>query len=83
MSGPIVVSDGILPVREMISEGENGYLFDFFDREQLVERAVAILGQDNFVFFFAARRKIEGEFSFRDNSLPAYLALLQELSALD
>ena len=31
----------------------------------------------------AARRKIEGEFSFRDNSLPAYLALLQELSALD
>ena len=81
--GAPVLGSSTPPVREMISEGENGYLFDFFDREQLVERAVAILGQDNRELCAAARRKIEGEFSFRDNSLPAYLALLQELSALD
>ena len=78
--GAPVLGSSTPPVREMISDGVNGYLFDFFDREQLVERAVTILEQDNHDVCAAARSKIESEFSFRDNSLPAYLALLQELS---
>jgi glycosyltransferase involved in cell wall biosynthesis len=79
--GAPVLGSSTPPVREMISEGVNGYLFDFFDREQLVERAVAILGQDNSEVCAAARRKIESEFSFRGNSLPAYLVLLDDLLA--
>jgi glycosyltransferase involved in cell wall biosynthesis len=77
--GAPVLGSATPPVQEMIRDGENGYLFDFFDREQLVERAVGILAGDVRPVVRAAREMIEGRFSFREHSLPAYLALLDEL----
>ena len=77
--GAPVLGSATPPVQEMIRDGENGYLFDFFEREQLVERAVRILGADVKPVVHAAREMIEGSFSFREHSLPAYLGLLREL----
>lgn len=77
--GAPVLGSATAPVQEVIRNGENGYLFDFFDREQLVDRAVAILGQTGEMtdaIRQTARRDIETRFSFRQQSLPAYLQLI-------
>lgn len=77
--GTPVLGSATPPVQEMIRDGENGFLFDFFDRDQLVERAVRILGMDAAPIARAARECVEGRFSFSQHSLPAYLSLLREL----
>jgi glycosyltransferase involved in cell wall biosynthesis len=77
--GAPVLGSRTPPVEEMIRDGENGHLFDFFDREQLVESAVRVLAEDQSAITAAARAFVEGRFSFRDHSLPAYQKLLGEL----
>jgi glycosyltransferase involved in cell wall biosynthesis len=77
--GAPVLGSRTPPVEEMIRDGVNGHLFDFFDREQLVESAVRVLAGDQSMITAAARAFIEGRFSFRDHSLPAYRKLLGEL----
>jgi glycosyltransferase involved in cell wall biosynthesis len=77
--GAPVLGSATAPVKEMIRDGENGWLFDFFDREALVERAVGILASDTTAVRVAARAMVEGRFSFRKHSLPAYLTLIREL----
>jgi len=78
--GVPVLGSATPPVQEIIREGENGFLFDFFDRGQLVARAVEILGRDNAGVIAAARRDMEADFSFQRNSLPAYKALINEVA---
>lgn len=41
--GCTVLASGTPPVREMITDGRNGLLFDFFDAEGLAARAVQVL----------------------------------------
>lgn len=79
-----VLGSATPPVQEVIRDGENGYLFDFFDRDQLVERAVDIVGQDQAqtdAVRRAARREIESRYSFAQHSLPAYRQLIEEKMA--
>ncbi|WP_427500995.1 glycosyltransferase [Methylomonas sp. MED-D] len=42
-TGPIIVASDTAPVRELIQDGKNGLLFDFFDQEGLVNRVVEAL----------------------------------------
>ncbi|MFM7783031.1 MAG: glycosyltransferase [Gammaproteobacteria bacterium] len=77
--GAPVLGSATPPVQEMIRDGENGWLFDFFDREALVAKAVEILASDTQAVRAAARAMVESRFSFREHSLPAYLALIREL----
>ena len=82
--GAPVLGSATPPVQEVIRDGENGYLFDFFNREQLVERATDIVGQDEGqteAIRVAARREIESRFSFTQHSLPAYRRLIHEVMA--
>ena len=82
--GAPVLGSATPPVKEVIRDGENGYLFDFFDRAQLVERAGGILGQDvaqTEAIRIAARREIESRFSFKHTSLPAYMDLIADMTA--
>ncbi len=41
--GCVVLGSNTAPVREMITEGENGLLVDFFDDQELAKRAVEVL----------------------------------------
>jgi glycosyltransferase involved in cell wall biosynthesis len=78
---PVLGSD-TPPVREVIRDGENGYLFDFFNQERLVEKALAALALDEAqtdVIRGNARKEIESRFSFSRNSLPAYRQLIDEV----
>jgi glycosyltransferase involved in cell wall biosynthesis len=77
--GAPVLGSSTPPVKEMITDGETGYLFDFFDRADVVEKAVSILAEDTRAVRDGARRLIESRFSFTANSLPAYLALLRDI----
>lgn len=82
--GAPILGSATPPVQEVIRDGENGYLFDFFDRDQLVERAIAIMGQDETqtaAIRDAARHEIESRYSFSRNSLPAYRQLIADVMA--
>jgi glycosyltransferase involved in cell wall biosynthesis len=41
--GAVVLGSATAPVKEMIRDGENGLLADFFDADQIAERAVQVL----------------------------------------
>jgi glycosyltransferase involved in cell wall biosynthesis len=82
--GAPVLGSATPPVQEVIRDGENGFLFDFFDRDQLVERAAGILGRDESQIESvrqAARREVESRFSFKHTSLPAYMDLIAAVTA--
>jgi glycosyltransferase involved in cell wall biosynthesis len=82
--GAPILGSATPPVKEVIRDGENGFLFDFFDRDQLVERAAEILGRDESQIDAvrqAARHEIESRFSFKHNSLPAYMDLITAVTA--
>lgn len=82
--GAPVLGSATPPVEEVIRDGQNGFLFDFFDKEQLVERAVDILGQPAARIDGirqTARRDMESGYSFKECSLPAYRRLIDEVMA--
>ena len=57
-------------------------MFDFFNQEQLVEKALAALALDDAqtdVLRRNARHEIESRYSFTRNSLPAYRQLIDEV----
>lgn len=77
--GVPVLGSATPPVKEVIREGENGFLFDFFDRQQLVEKACAILAmpeERRLAVGMAARETLVAGYDFRQHSLPAYRQLV-------
>ncbi len=74
--GAPILGSATSPVKEVIREGENGFLFDFFDTKRLVERAVGIVMTNVDAIRVAARNDIENRYSYRGQSLPAYERLL-------
>lgn len=80
--GVPVLGSATPPVQEVIRDGENGFLFDFFDRDRLVDYAAEIMALgDSRVESIrqAAREEIESRFSFARHSLPAYQQLITEV----
>ncbi len=41
--GAVVLASGTAPVQEMIRHGENGLLFNFFDTDELADKAIEVL----------------------------------------
>lgn len=44
-SGCLIIGSGTAPVREVIRHGENGWLVDFFNTEEIAERQLRVLQQ--------------------------------------
>jgi glycosyltransferase involved in cell wall biosynthesis len=82
-AGCMVVGSRTAPVEEVIRDGENGWLTDFFDHQALAEKlAAAIEQRDDLVpVRAAARRTIVEHFDLRRHCLPRQLALLNHSSA--
>ena len=80
-SGCTVVASRTSPVEEVIRDGENGYLVDFFDQDALVDRVSDALsrrdGQD--AIRAAARKTVVERFDLTTKCLPAYVALMRRL----
>jgi glycosyltransferase involved in cell wall biosynthesis len=79
--GCTVVASDVAPVREVITDGDNGFLVPFFDAEALASRTIDILGAP--AKFDAARRRaaasIRESYDFESRMLPKFLKLIREL----
>lgn len=80
-AGCAVVASRTAPVEEVIRDGENGHLVDFFDRDALVDRIGEMLvhRERQEPIRAAARRTVVERFDLATKCLPAYLALLRRL----
>jgi glycosyltransferase involved in cell wall biosynthesis len=82
-AGCFVVSSRTPPVEEVMRDGENGQLVDFFDVEGLADRVSSALAgkQDAFTMRLrsAARETAIRQFDLHAVCLPAYLDLLRSL----
>ena len=82
--GATVLASDTAPVREMIREGENGLLADFFSPEAFAEKALRVLqNPDEYrPLGRAAERMIEERYSL-DAVLPQMLAMYEEAQRMD
>ncbi|HTZ37035.1 MAG TPA: glycosyltransferase family 4 protein [Stellaceae bacterium] len=80
-AGCAVVASRTPPVEEVIRDGENGYLVDFFDGDALAERVGELLRERerHEPMRAAARQTVVERFDLARVCLPAYLALLRRL----
>jgi glycosyltransferase involved in cell wall biosynthesis len=79
--GAPVLASATPPVQEIIQDNKNGYLFDFFDQEQLISRAVTLSENPSEIIRTNARKYVEENFNFVAHSLPKYEKLMFEHTA--
>ncbi|MBI4396359.1 MAG: glycosyltransferase [Elusimicrobia bacterium] len=80
--GGLVLGSDTPPVREIIEDGKNGLLVDFFSPEKIAGRVAEALDhpKDMEPLRAAARRTIEDRYALK-NLLPLHIALVQDLAA--
>jgi glycosyltransferase involved in cell wall biosynthesis len=82
-AGCLVVSARTPPVEEVMRDGENGRLVDFFDIEALADRIVTALASNDEAagdkIRAAARQTAIDGYDVQSVTLPAYLDLLHSL----
>jgi glycosyltransferase involved in cell wall biosynthesis len=80
-AGCFVISSRTPPVEEVMRDGENGQLIDFFDTEGLADRIAGALSANNgnHSIRSAARETMIKRYDVNKVCLPAYLGLLQTL----
>jgi glycosyltransferase involved in cell wall biosynthesis len=82
-TGCAVVGSATDPVREVIEDGENGILVDFFDAQALAH-AISALARDperRRRFALNARQMVTERYDFKTVTWPAYERLIQETLA--
>jgi glycosyltransferase involved in cell wall biosynthesis len=77
-AGCLLIASDTAPVRDVVQDGENGFLFDFFDTAALARLAIEALSDPE---AFAdvgkrARQTIVDRYDFRQVCLPRYRALI-------
>jgi len=78
-AGCLVVGSRTPPVEEVMRDGENGLLTDFFSTEQLAARVDAALYMDSRPLREAARKTVVERFDLKRVCLPAQLELVARL----
>lgn len=81
-AGCLVVGSDTAPVRELIADGRDGLLADFFDTDALAGRIVAALElpERGTALRLAARQRILRDYALRD-LLPRQLQLIRDIAA--
>ena len=82
-AGCAVVGSRTAPVKEVVRDGENGLLVDFFRPDEIAEKVVSVLAEpEGFAELRArARQTIVEGYDLKQVCLPAQLRLIEELSA--
>jgi len=78
-AGCLVIASRTPPVEEVISDGMNGRLVDFFDGNGLADRIITALADGDDSLRAAARQTVIERYDLRSVCLPAYLDLLGTL----
>jgi glycosyltransferase involved in cell wall biosynthesis len=81
--GVPVLGSSTGPVREVIRDGENGFLTGFFDSAALAERALDLIARRDEIAAVGMRGRetVLRDYDFESVGLPAYLELLKPLAA--
>lgn len=76
-----IVASNVAPVREVITNGKNGFLVDFFSPDMLARKVIDVLShRDNYAEIGRkARAHIVKNYDLLDVCLPAQLAYMDEL----
>jgi len=79
--GVPVLGSRTAPVEEVIRDGENGFLTDFFDTEALADRALDLIARrgDTLAVGARGRETVLRDYDFETVGLPVYLDLLKPL----
>lgn len=79
-----IVGSRTPPVEDVIRDGENGFLVDFFAPQEIADRVIQVLGQpDDFESIRKnARQTIIENCDLQSICLPEQLRLIEELVAL-
>lgn len=82
-AGCMVVGSRTPPVQEVMTDGKNGLLVDFFDVDGLVDRVCSALADRAAAepLREAARNLVVSQFDLKTACLPAHLALIRRLTA--
>lgn len=82
-AGCLVIGSATPPVQEVIEDGVNGLLVDFFDTHGIADRIDEVFRHRDRMAGLreAARRTIVDRYDLRTRTLPAYLALLEDWAA--
>jgi glycosyltransferase involved in cell wall biosynthesis len=78
-AGCLVIGSRTPPVEEVIRDGVNGRLVDFFDQDRLADNITAALADGDNRLRSAARETVIDRYDLRSICLPAYFALLKTL----
>ena len=83
-AGCLVVGSRTAPVEEVIRDGENGLLVDFFKSQEIATKVVEVLAEPEAYLSLRenARRTIVTTYDLRSIALPAQLKLLETARAL-
>ena len=80
--GAVVLGSDTAPVREMIRDGENGLLADFFDAEAIADKAVAVLNDPaSYRPLGAAAEQMIAEHYSLEAVVPEMLRLYEDAAA--
>ena len=81
-AGCAVIASRTAPVEEVIRDGANGHLVDFFDTDTLAERACEALAHPERQEHIRAnaRRTVIDRYDLKSICLPAYLRLMRRMS---
>ena len=76
-----VIASSTPPVLEVIEDGQNGHLVDFFDEKALVQKVVAVLKHPERQVQIRenARKTIEENYDLHTRCLPAHIELVESL----
>ena len=78
MGAPVIASD-TAPVVEVIEDGANGWLVDFFDPQALAAKISEVLGQDSSEVRKRARQTAVDRFDLHSVCLPKQIELVESL----
>jgi glycosyltransferase involved in cell wall biosynthesis len=78
-AGCLMVASRTPPVEEVITDGVNGRLVDFFDEEGLADHVIAALAEGGDLLRAAARKTVVECYDIKSTCLPAYFDLLKTL----
>jgi glycosyltransferase involved in cell wall biosynthesis len=84
-AGCRVIASRTTPVEEVIDDGENGHLVDFFDVDGLSRQIVSALQKPaaGRAMRGNARRRVVERYDLKTVCLPSHLALIHRLSGID
>lgn len=84
-AGCAIVASSTEPVREVMTEGENGWMVDFFDRDALVERVCALLDDEEARVHLGetSRRFVQEKYDLQRICLPQHLDWVDRLAERD